>query len=288
MPDTLTEPDPAATEPDTLNEPVAPEHWSLGEDYQGEEFQSDEVRNVLRKYESPQALAKALVDAQPQIGKPFKLPKSIEKLSEEQREQFRAALNTLRGVPEKAEDYEFTVPEGVEVNDDAMASWREHCKKTGKSNADAQADLDFYYGLIAQAREAQEKAENEKVEANHKANAECNKALRAKFGRGFDAQMELNKRAIMRTLGVDNDQDPKFIEFDNRMRESGLGNEIVLNLLLSEAANVLEREGSIEAVIRAGGKAENKDRAELAQIKQDYPETWKDMLPESLRYLITD
>jgi len=97
-------------------------HWT-----ESKETFTPEMKTAFAKYGSEDDAFKGAFEAQKSIGKPYKLPESIDKLPDDKtRGEFMAGIGKLTGAvqtPEDLKDFNFKVgmPEGVEPDAEIMA-----------------------------------------------------------------------------------------------------------------------------------------------------------------------
>lgn len=86
--------------------------------------------------------------------------------TDEERQLHNETIRKLRAVPEKAEDYEFTFPEGYEMSDDNLAKLKEFAHEKGYTAEDVNEYVPFQLAIEAEAKEA---ALTQQIEDTYKA-----------------------------------------------------------------------------------------------------------------------
>lgn len=95
------------------------------------------------------------------------------------------------GCPKTHEEYDFKMPEGLEVNQDFLSGYKQWAHEAGMNQQQAQLVIDKYNGHIMESL-----AKNEKeLEITQKAELE---ALRGEWAGAYDERIELGKRAVKR------------------------------------------------------------------------------------------
>ena len=130
-------------------------HWSGEGDYAGLPAES---QTALAKYETPLAAVEGCVAAQKKLGSSFRLPDTTEGLTDQQKTELgtKVAGYNLAGVPDSADGYNFTHPEGVEVNPELLAGFKQLAFDGKTPPATAQKYVDFWNTAQAQAKAANE------------------------------------------------------------------------------------------------------------------------------------
>lgn len=261
------------------------DHWA----YETPEVKDnvDAVR-FLQKYKTPGAANKALFDAQTQLGKKIKLPESLDKLSEEERQQVSGAFKKLYGVPDKTEGYDdINFTDGINeelgqtVDEGMVSAFKGFALEAGFTKEQTQKGVAFWNKIHAASLAQTQKQLNE-------AEVEGDKVLRAKWGSQTDRNFELVKRAAMAELGVDRDTDPKFVEWYDKIYRRGAANDPVLISLMLPGAKEMVAEGKIPGTSQSEVQR-NDDATELASIKKEYDgkmSDWTKMVPARLKYLM--
>lgn len=226
-------------------------HWS--ENLQSEELKSEEAQKVFKKYDAPEGAHKALLEAQKIIGQPFRLPKDIEKLSDEQRAEIKGFYDRSYGVPTDAEGYDLKfdvgLDENIPVDSELSAMFPQWAKENDFTKAQAQAGIELWNKMVSLSMKKMEE-----TEAARK--AETEKIIHAKWGEDKDNKLALIKRALQHELGLkpgdEADVDPKWVEFHNDIYLKGLQNNAILLSLCAAGAETLEREGKMPRATMPG------------------------------------
>lgn len=265
-------------------------HWSEAVDYSAYGDKAESAKKLFSKYDTQEIALKSYVDAQAVLGKPIKLPDSLESLDEVQRAEVDKTFAKLYGIPEKAEDYQLDfavgLPEGQNVDDNLIGMFKEHAVKNKYSKAQAQAAVGLWNELMTKAiTDSTVQFENEAKENL--------KGLQARWGSQTDNRLTLVNRALMFALGLNpNDEkslaDPKWIDWHDKMILRGVARDPALITILDAGARSMLGEGKILPVAGTEAKtqAESDDHKEVEALKVEYPITWKEMCPLRLRHLI--
>jgi hypothetical protein len=86
---------------------------------------------AFSKYADADAAFKGAHDTMRKMGAPFRVPDAGAKLTDAQRQEFSAALAKFRGVPDSPEGYEFEIPEGAAIDEQAMSDYRRLAHERG-------------------------------------------------------------------------------------------------------------------------------------------------------------
>lgn len=176
-----------------------------------EALQTEEAKTALSKYDSMESAVVGGLEAQKMVGKPFRLPESLDKLPDDTvRGDFVSQVSKLTGVDITAakakmgdilkgdddfKDIDFS--EGLEEGDSPMseagqASLKKFLVESGATKTTAKKVVGFVNGLMKQARADQQQQIKQMAEDTHK-------ALVDHFG-GEDKVTEMSeavKRAFM-------------------------------------------------------------------------------------------
>ena len=196
-----------------------------------------EASKAMSKYKTADAGMSAAYEAQKKIGLPFWLPDDHSKLTDDQKNEIRANVAKMEGLPETADGYVLKVKEGSKttVDDLGMAEFKVFCKENHISNETAQKLLDFQTGFTDRvsaafmANEAQ-KIKDRNVEISKQFSIDC----------GGEAQQVLRREQIKTLLqsmckDADDKPDPKMWEdFEKQYDEKGV--DLVLLRALSKPA----------------------------------------------------
>jgi len=155
-------------------------HWSEAH----EDITSNaDLAKFASKFENPSAMAKSGYELEKKMGGSFRLPDDLKGLSEEQKADILSKTRTLRDIPEKAEDYEITIPEDIERDENFEGAFKELMHKHGRSKAEVQEVADFYHAALKAAEEVQ-------AQADEKAANEAETNLRLEHGKDYDKFIE--------------------------------------------------------------------------------------------------
>ena len=181
-------------------------HWL--NDKPGEIY-TPEVQKALLKYKTEDEAILGGFNAQKSMGKPYKLPESLDKLDEKSREEFNGSLAKLRGVPsdiKELEDLDMAVglPEGQEPDQNLAAQFKQFVLDSKTlSKADAQAGIKWLNTSAAEAQKrylAQQEAEY--LKQSEATNAELERPERLGSADNVAKTSELIKRMFMNLKGM--------------------------------------------------------------------------------------
>jgi len=141
---------------------------------------------MLSTVKDVKSLAKIAVDAKKMIGK-NKVAVPTENSTEAEWNEFY----TAGGMPATAEDYHLEYPQDMPTPEvpELRQAYMEHSHKIGKSQAQAQADYEFYNNLIKKAHEAQEQAEKDAM-------LDATEKLKLEWGNAFEQKQHFGNVAI--------------------------------------------------------------------------------------------
>jgi hypothetical protein len=252
------------------------EHWT--DDFEHASV-TDENREAFAKamgnYTSIEDAVVGGYEAKKLTGKPFKLPKSLDKLSDDSiRADFTSQAHKLLGI-EHAKDVEALadldlkagLAEGQEPDEALATAFKEFVVKNKINKASAGKMVAFYNQAQAKARAAAAaKTDAEKLDAATK----TNEALILHFGteEKYKEQSELFRRAIQNNAGLTAEE---YKEFGDQLVESGLNRHPVLARGLLALIAPLAAEASSEA--GKGGKGAKKEMT----IVDELPKTAEDL-----------
>lgn len=148
------------------------------------------LRRVAEKFTSPAEVVKSYAALQSRLGR------SVVKPGPDAGPEELAAYRRQLGVPESAEGYEVTLPDGLPapLRDDpgGQALQQDFLKAmhaAGASNDVVQQALDWYYGNVTQSLAQQEKAAAER-------RAEAEASLRHEWGGDHERNLTFARRAV--------------------------------------------------------------------------------------------
>lgn len=182
-------------------------------------------------------------------------------------EEIHAYWNAL-GRPEKSEDYKFEetqFPEGLPKSEELEKSYTQLAHALGLTNPQAEGLYKFYNDIMINAFNEQKKAKEGAQEAVEKAATEADEALRKEWGKDYDANKELMKRAMMQFGGEG---------FGALMDSSELGNNPTI---IKAFVNIGKKMGEGEFI--EGKPSPGKAQTEEEKAKEMYPDMAKDGIP---------
>lgn len=182
-----------AAEPAKAGDPAA---WP--EDWRDKLSGGDEkLKNLLARYTSPDAMAKAFKEARDAIAKkPSK--EEVADLPENPTDEQLAAYRKAKGIPEKPEDYEFEIPEGKELSDseyDILMDFAKemHGKHVSKDMVKAISSWFLGYEDVVAQKQA---------DAAFQARTTTEEKLRAEWGGDYKANINLMSNVLQEHLGT--------------------------------------------------------------------------------------
>jgi len=250
------------------------EHWTDG-------YQSLKGNSVLKRYLTEEDAHKGHLEARATISDPLRLPKSLDKTTDEQKAEWNASVGRLRGVPSKAEDYVLKdpkdLPAGIKIDEESVKAVKEMAKTLHVPQANLQAFYNFQLNMMAKQLETH-------AEANEKAGKECIAALEEELGKEQAKEsLVLLERALRSKLNPDwqtvkADDDEKWQEFKKTVYLTGVGNNKTVMDLLIVAANHLQETGKlIEGQKGPADQIDDKNKSEEQIQQEQFPKS-ADML----------
>jgi len=225
--------------------------WS--EDFQNEAITDDNreaFTTFANKYDSPEAAIVGGFNAQKAIGAPFKLPESLEKLSDDaMRADFTSKSNQLFGREFAGDvkdldslDLKMGAAEGSQTDETLANAFKQFVVDKKIAKADAQEMLGFHNKFMGEANAAAA----EKQETDREATAKkVNDELVVHFGsiEEVTKQSDLFKRAIRNHVGLTNDEAE---EFADAMIDAGITRNAVMARVMLKQFAPLAAEGSTD------------------------------------------
>ena len=160
-------------------------------------------------------------------------------------------------LPAKAEsvdDYEITVPEGQELNEELADGLKQYAFENGISPDQLKGLVEWYGGEQVSAGEAfNEMIENERAEAET--------ALKAEWGDDYDTNLDAAKK-VVDTFGDEN--------FKTFLNETGLGSEPALVKLFHTISSKIS-EDSFVAGSDGSGNDQEGQRDDSGRLKLTFP-----------------
>lgn len=148
------------------------EHWTG----QHEFFKSnpDAVKS-FQDFKTPDDAFKAHVELRKQLSQPFRLPKDGAKLTAEQQAEIDGYYRKAKGIPEAPEGYEFDVPEGTAIDEQAMGEYRKLAHERGIDPQTAKDLLGLQLGMVKRLNDHREKVIQGMTDNNYKTflNEDC-------------------------------------------------------------------------------------------------------------------
>ncbi len=229
------------------------EHWS--NEFEHESLATPEAKesftSAMSKYETQEEALLGGFNAMKSMGKPFKLPESLDKLPDDNiRNDFRSQASKLLGIEDgisdiKAfDDIDFSdgLPDGVVMDEDFVNSYKQFAIDTKKTRSQVEKEVGFYKQALTKATEkVNQKIEAQKLEAANK----TNEALIAHFGSKEEVakQSELVRRAFQNHAGLTAQE---YEEVGEALADSALTKNPVLTRALVKLVAPLAAEGSTD------------------------------------------
>tara|TARA_S200002703_G_C3787696_1_gene242971 strand:- start:547 stop:1416 length:870 start_codon:yes stop_codon:yes gene_type:complete len=111
------------------------------------------LQNLLNKYGSGIEAEKGIINMMKTASQ--KAPEPLgDNPTDEEKQLHSETIRKLRGVPEKAEDYEFTFPEGMNPDEEAVAKLKEFAFEKGHTAEDVNDFIPFQLELEKAGKEA--------------------------------------------------------------------------------------------------------------------------------------
>lgn len=186
------------------------EHWT--DEFEHESITADNkeaFNTAMSKYDSEEAAVVGGFNAMKEIGKPYKLPESLDKLPDDKvKGEFTSQVRKLFGI-ELADsvesladlDLKTGLAEGVEPDETLANTFKQFVVENKINKTSAQKMVGFYNQMMTKARQDYATAaEAQKTEAANK----TNEALIAHFGSKEKVveQSELLRRAVQNHAGL--------------------------------------------------------------------------------------
>ncbi len=239
-------------------------HWT-------DNYASTKGNATLTRYETEEAAHTAHLEARKTISSPYRLPKSLDGLTDEQKAAFNGSMAELRGIPKTAADYVVNapedVPDAIKFNEEHQNAAKEICKKHNIPQAALQELSDLQYNMVKGSYDA-------KQETNTKAADECVSGLKELWAGEYGENMILVERYIRSLVNpkwasVEDAKDEKWQNFRTNIYDSQVGNNpIILRGLLAGAKQAMAEGKVLPGITKTGVKTASTDRE---QWKIDNP-----------------
>lgn len=202
----------------------------------------------LARYTDVAALARGHVEMERYQGRSIAFPG--ENATPAERAAFDAKLNQLRGVPEKAEAYNVTLPEGLQADEKGLGEWKGTFHKLGLSQDQVAGLMDAYFGSpMGNPRMAHESmrsfGESE---------------LKREWGGAFKYNLDIAGRAIKRVGG------PEVFQL---LEASGLNNHPAMVKFWHRIGRDYAEDGSIPSAQHGGPMGPDDAKRRIAEIRGD-------------------
>jgi hypothetical protein len=185
------------------------QHWSEGFEHESlaEPQAREAFTKAMSKYESPEAAVMGGYNAIKEVGKPYKLPESLDKLPDDKiRQEFQAGLGKLLGAVEKPEDLKdikwLDGSKQEKPDEGLVTSFSKFAAENKIPKSLAQKLVSFHNSLMTQELQAYEQTKAQK-------NKEVNEYLLKSYNGSADAlkaDVELMKRMFLHHAGLTPDE----------------------------------------------------------------------------------
>jgi hypothetical protein len=231
------------------------EHWSDEFEHESITDENREAFNTtMSKFATPEDVAVGYMELEKTAGKPFKLPKSLDKLPDDSvRADFTAQAHKLLGIEHAANvealadlDMKAGMVQGQEVDENLANSFKQFVVEHKVPKDMAQKLVGYHNLMTAKARDVMAaKAESDRVDAATK----TNEALIEHFGseEKVNEQSELLRRAIKNNVGLTPEE---YEEFGDVLADTILTKSPVMARVMLQVLAPLAATSSTEA----GGK----------------------------------
>lgn len=152
-------------------------------------------KDTLARFENPATLAKSYMELRSKVGEnPLVAPG--DDATDDQKAEFATKLNTLRGVPENADGYQYELPDDVmkQIDPEQLKGRLGQLHEAGFDNSQVQAALNMF---VEEAGYLTDKA----TEVQNGWKAESDAWRKEQWGNDADGNLELATRA-MQKMGV--------------------------------------------------------------------------------------
>jgi hypothetical protein len=223
----------------------------------------DKVKNLLARYTSPDALAKAFKEQRDALAKKPAAKEDAGDLPENATPEQLSAWRKAKGVPEKPEDYEFEVPEGKELADAEYEILMDFAKSMHESNMPA----DTVKKISSWFLEYEETVAQRNAEKAYQVRLDTEEKLRAEWAGDYRANVNLMSNVLQEHLGT------KSSEFlgQQLMDGSRIGDNETFIRLMAEVARKIG--GSTADLytsdVQTTGKGLEARKAELLAMSTD-------------------
>lgn len=253
-----------------------------GEEHWTDNYESTKGSAVLRRFETEEDSHKGHLETKTALGDPLRLPKSLGKITDEQRADYKARLGKLLGAPDTEDGYEITrpqLPKGMSYDEEGEKMVRAWGIKHHLSQAAVQDALNLWNQVMVGRTEAITKADKEDLEKAEKDNKTevkaCIKNLEELWGKKeCAANLELIQRALRSKVNPDwrnvkIEDDEAWQDFNEKTYNAGIANNQVLMEMLGVAAQVIEGEGKLSESAPSDTEKKPEDMSE-GEIQKTY------------------
>lgn len=250
-------------------ETAAPEAPSFDwADMRGAMTGGDEgMEKVFGRYRSADAFAKAFMAQRQKLSE--RAEPAIPTLDENSTPEDIAAYRQAMGIAENVDDYGVNFGEGFEMADgdaEVLTAFKEHMHSSNVPPNAAQAAVEWYQNLV----ETDRQAKNEMADTVH---SEASDALKAEWGREFDANQNAIKSYLNESLGAERADEMR----EMRMADGSylMDNPDVLRLLVQPASDYMGGDLMVAGDQATAAKTLNERKNELMALRLSDPVKYK-------------
>jgi hypothetical protein len=228
---------------------------------------SPEMKTAFSKYDSPDAAFKGAHEAMTMVGKPFKLPDSLDKLDETQQQELTGQLDKLFPAMQDSDFDGFDFNIGLEDGDLPISdSGKDYIKKFA---AETGLSKDKTEKMAAYVNTMNREIAAKQAEINQELTTKCNDAMCKHFG-GQDQANAVSKQ-VMDAFKQRASSAEEFEAVGKGIVQAGLTKSPELAIALAEMIAPYGKEGAS----KAGNGLPGGDKDGPTPVTQQLPETGK-------------
>lgn len=242
-----------------------------GEGHFTDKYPSLKGNATLTRYKTEEESHTAHLEARKTISSPYRLPKSMDSLTDEQKAAFNGSMAELRGIPKTAADYVVNapedVPDAIKFKEEHQNAAKEICKKYNIPQVALQELSDLQYNMVKGSYEAKQKA-------NETAADECVSGLKELWAGEYGENIILVERYIRSLVNpkwasVEDAKDEKWQNFRTTIYNSQVGNNpIIMQAILPSAQKAIAEGKVLPGITKKREKPASTDRE---QWKKENP-----------------
>lgn len=255
-----------------------------GEEHWTDNYESTKGNAVLLRFKTEEDSHKGHIETKAELSDSLRLPKSLGKITDEQRADYKARVGKLLGAPDTEDGYEITrpqLPKGMSYDEEGEKMVRAWGIKHHLSQTAVQDSLNLWNQIMVGRTEAITKADKEaleKAEKDNKAEVKaCIKNLEELWGKKeCAANLELIQRALRSKVNPDwrnvkIEEDEAWQDFNDKTYKAGIANNQVLMEMVGVAAQVIEGEGKLSDSVPSSTGKKTEDMSEEEIQKTYFP-----------------